>query len=169
MANSENLSRIQRVTGVPISEPGASSKDISDALTAAGVSVYRNTPSRLRSGSTSGEFIANRVEIAEILRKLERGEATVEAKDTLYHSIAAIGKQLLKNATSNDKHRLSSIGFVDDIAHETGIEGHPLRRMLRAMRTEMTFTQLEAQGKNLVPAFLSTAESTRLFTRKKNS
>lgn len=150
------------VAGVDLGTSGDSPKSILGAFGEKKVDLHRTTIPNLRSGRTAGTKIEERILAGEVL-----GREDASKKDELYLEIAQKGVEIRRPQKPPNSHKFNSEGFTDELGRNFDLKPQPARRLIRAMRADMVYTQQREPDAVFAQSFKSVAdEFLNAYTKK---
>ncbi len=144
-----NIHDIEQRIGIPITDKRIPGGDVVELMKGVGVHIGRDAIYNVRSGRKSGNRIAAKFEMKELLG------GTTSKKDNLYFDIARAGMDV---RTSNRRGHYSVQNFASGIANLLGISEADVNRCLRTMRTEMAFSSTRGEVPQLLDYFCELAD-----------
>lgn len=133
----------RQILGIDLGGQGDPRDPVVEALRQRGFDVNAKIVSHLRGGFKSGNEMINRLLCAELL---ETNDAS--KKDHYYLQIATRGL-----------NRVSSVGFTEALAQGFGIRPQALTRLLRAMRVELVYSEMQGYDSQITYQFRNMAMS----------
>lgn len=153
MLRMDNRSEIEQKLGVPLGEKGKPGPAL-DAFHKKGLGLHHDTVASLRRGKSSGEKVNWRL---DALRALESDSAS--SKNLFYEQITKFGlRERRLNISRQRAHLLKSDHFVEGVAASMEQDVQVVRRNIRAMRVDLSMSEIVSANVGLVGVFLGTAK-----------
>lgn len=121
--------------GIPLGEKG-NPKPVLSAFEEKGASIHRDTVGKLRKGTTAGTIIEEQVLARDIFTQDDASK-----KDGLYLKIAQKGIEIRRRQNPPSDHKFNSDRFTEELAENLNMNPQVIRKLVRAMRADMVYTE----------------------------